>query len=542
MMWRGIGVALATMLFAASPAAAHGGGGGGSHGGGARYQYITVIMTGGAVPVPAAQIGDYSHIRNVAIITAIGGGLTLHDSLIWSGPDQPPVNISGWGVDAQVENELTRLLGNRFTIKHADYDRAEIEALENGKGAIDPLARLRDKLRVIANDGIDAFIVVRPDVEGAMMGPPGLGVENRSDMRPVAWANYEIDIIDAHTLTVIGHAASRLQTRSGGPVGFPGRYRIGGFVVDGKQTPSTAQLAQMQTSFSSLISATLLSTLRALALGVTLPDPSERDLIPIPLAMKPFAKVKNVAVISAIGNGLDLNHRGKFFEHNLTLTPIPDWNLDSEIEVQIATMLDKQFSVKTVPVDRAALAKISPPANSASFAPPTHGLTPTQDVDLYILVLKHTTTWMGLDDLSGVGMWNQTPFGDEVTRVFADYTLAVVDAHTLRPILVRTGVMSPHWPQPQPIRTIDNSAFPKDWKTLSDDQAMTVHKAIMDMMTDSLGETLLHMSLTGQMVAPPPDLIASTAPAAPAAATPATAPVPAAMPSPASAPSQKPAQ
>ena len=436
------------------------------------------------------------------------------------------MDISSWGVDAQVENELTRYLGSRFTIKHVEYDRAGIEGLENAKGALDSVAALRDKLRVIPNDGIDAFIVVRPDVEGDMMGAQGLNVENRSDMRPVEWANYEIDIIDAHTLTIIGHARSRLQTRAGGVIGFPGLYRNDGFVVDGKSTPTAAQLAQMQKGFASLVPMTLVSTLRSLNLGIVLPQPGDRVMVPVPEDKRP--KIKTVAVMSAIGDTITLDHRGAFFVHDVNSVPIADWNMDQEIEADITAALDKRLTVKSMAADRAKIAKLIFPFPTASLSLPIDGLTASTDIDLYILVIRAP----GYDALFGLSERTWTPIGSQATSVFANYAIALIDPKSLKPIYIRPGLTSPSKPSKDLASSVDNADWP-DKAAFTAQQATAVHKALSDILADSIPETLMQLNLTGMMPAIDPPL-----PSQNVAAVPAAAPTPAAAP----APSQKPAQ
>ena len=517
-MWRGIIAAVAATVLVISAADAHGGGGG--------FVYIPMFIGSGPSMVPAAQNGDYSRIHTVAIISAIGNGLTLHDSVIWSGPDQPPVDIKSWGIDARVEDELTRFLGNRYTIKHVEYDRAGIEALENGKGAIDPVARLRDKLHVIPNDGVDAFIVVRPDIEGDMMGPPGLGVENRSDMRPLEWANYEIDIIDAHTLMVIGHAASRLQTRAGGVIGFPGLYRNDGFAVDGKTTPTAAQLAQMQKDLTTLVTMTMVSTLRSLNLGVVLPQPGERVMVPVPEDKRP--KIKTVAVLSAIGDTIRLDYHAPFFVHDVSTVPIADWNLDQEIEADVTAALDKRLIVKPMTADRAKIAKLCFPLPKENLSLPVDGLTSSLDIDLYILIIKAS------DRDTVCGLREETWTGDQTTKVFANYAIALIDPKSLKPIYIRPGLTSPTKPSNELSSGMNNEEWPEK-SVYTTQQTIAVHRALSDILADSVPETLMHLNLIGMMRSSdllpiPPTNAEFVPPAAPAQAA---APAP---------PSQKPTQ
>ena len=196
-------IVLAIMLIAASPAAAHGGGGGGGHGGG-HTTYTTVYIPGGGDPgVPNARPA-IANIHSVAIISAIGQTMTLGRAG-WLAKHKV-ITIADWKIDELVDATLRRYLAGRFTFVNVPHDSAALQAIPNGTTDVSVKA-MHDYLAALPAQDADAFIVVRPDGEGAAP-TPGLSLDNdgSSTSRPSLNANYEIDIVDAKTWKVIAHA------------------------------------------------------------------------------------------------------------------------------------------------------------------------------------------------------------------------------------------------------------------------------------------------------------------------------------------------
>jgi len=477
----------------------------------------TVIVTYVPVVVPPATTGDYSNIHTVAVVSAIGDKLEVSTAGFWTSKSKQ-LDIADWNIDQQVENELKQRLGSRFTFKHVDYPRAQIAALDNDLSTIGH--RDLDKLlATIPNDGIDAFIVVRPDLEGDMWGTPGLawGRSSKDDPLPTSAANYEIDIVDSHTFKQIGHAASRLQLRASSPVSFPGVR--GGLTVqlDESMTPTPTERLKMRLVFSDLVSKTLVATLRSLNLGVPLPNPGERELEPVPDAERLFPNLKSVGIVSAVGGNLALYHVGTLLSHDDSAQPVAEWNLDTEIEDMVRGALDKRIAVKPVQADRAVLAALDLPITQDSIGKEMPGLPANSDVDAFLVILKHTGPISTLPEVSGVGIWNRTALMGDYTVVFANYTLALVNARTLKPMRLRIGAVGPMWKTAGPFEQVDDKTFPEKKAPLTPEQATTAHNAIKEIMAESVSETLLRMGLTGMMVKLPP--LASTPTASPASGT-----------------------
>jgi hypothetical protein len=277
-MLRKFAAALAVVLLGVSPAAAHGG----------SYVYIPVVIPGGPILVPAAKIGDTSHIHNVAVITALGENMTLGRAG-WLA-DHSTVNIADMGLDNFVDGALRKYLTGHFTMVDVPYDRAKLAAIPNG--TLDFTTKeVETYLAALPADGVDAFIVVRPDGEAGGANTPGLSLNtgNGGKQSGIS-ANFEIDIVDAKTHQTISHALSRIEPREGSGAHFASMYGPEDLKIEPDQTLTADQRTKLRAQYVKLLSNALIETLRALDLGVALPKPGERVMIPIPEEKRPKAK------------------------------------------------------------------------------------------------------------------------------------------------------------------------------------------------------------------------------------------------------------
>jgi len=251
------------------PAEAHGGG----------FVYVPMYVPQAPPQVPAAVTGAYERFHTVAVISAIGATLTLNNQH-FLGTKTGALDIADWRIDDQVNSSLHQYLGARFTFKDVAYDRGALASIPNGAWD-DSRVALRKYLVAVPNDGVDAFIVVRPDLEYKMPGMPGLALMKNEDNRPMIWANYEIDVLDAHTLELISKAYSRVQTRAGTPLSFAVMPARDSLKLDDDFALNDAQRAELHTDVSVLLTVSLLETLRALQTGVTLPAVGARAIVPV---------------------------------------------------------------------------------------------------------------------------------------------------------------------------------------------------------------------------------------------------------------------
>jgi hypothetical protein len=160
----------------------------------AAVMFIPVIIPI-PVQVPSAQTGSYSKIHKVAVISAIGSRFVIQNNSFW-GTQKYPLDIATWKVDDAVEGMIRRYLGSRFELVSVPLDRAKLASLPNGPWD-NSTGGVRKLLAAVPDEGLDAFIIIRPDLEYQAPGIGGLGLQNSTDFindaAPVVWANYEID-------------------------------------------------------------------------------------------------------------------------------------------------------------------------------------------------------------------------------------------------------------------------------------------------------------------------------------------------------------
>jgi hypothetical protein len=505
MLTRILSAAFAAAVFS-SAVFAHGGGGGGGGGhGGGHYVYIPIYMGGGGgivLPPPDAEIGDYSHIHSVAVLSGFAQTLNLKTGGIFG--KNVDVDISGWDLDDYTAKAVAKHLASRFDVHTIAYDRPALAKIPKGD-TNESLTQLHGYFATLQNPGVDAYVVIRPDNPGAYPATPGLALGSGGGIYPLSeWVGFEIEIFDAHTFQRIARCFARLEIRHGAPAKFAGFVAPRDRAPDASYSLTDAQRELLRKDFRHDIAETVYNTLRALQLGLPIPPPGDEPLIPIPPQANRYPQIRNVAVVSTIGDSFTMAYRTVMFEHHTTSIPIGDWNLDMHIEAMIRAQLDKRFTVKSVPVDRGSLESVlaaAPfPGLPYSVLPATiNGLPMSSDVDAYVVVIRRVGP-MGdaTDPVSGVGIWKRKPFGSEFTELFANYAIVVVDAHTLGTIAHLPGVASRHQPIPTVYRSIDNAIWPSgEVDALAPAQIAQVQQILNDMLADSMGETLLEMGLTG---------------------------------------------
>lgn len=461
----------------------------------------TIIV---AVPIPEAPpapiVGSLANIHSVAVISAIGSQFTLHNHYflyyhVW------PVPIADWKIDERVEASLRNALGGRFTFKNVSYNRDALAAIPNGHwdNSADALRRY---LSGLANPGIDAYIVVRPDVEGTVTGNSGLGLwtDHRGKTTPMLNANYEVDIIDAHSFTLISKAFARLDD-------IPGRDpRVAHLAfgkdleVEDESVPLPAIMAKLRQASTGLVDRSLAAALRSLQFDVAELKNEPAAFQPIQPEQDIYAPAKSIAVMSVLGDDIALlRQREGIFPGNAASmrASIPSWKLDAAIEARIKADIAKRFVVKDVPYNRAQLAWSTVMVLNNKFTPYCPGLSATDDADLYAVVFKDKTPVWGDTDGFGLGLVNDD---QKTLRIFANYAIAIIDAHTLKPLGILYGA---------PDTMIANGNVAKDvpialWPAVPPDfdagQAEIVRQTFVDLLNGSLDATLKLSGLTGEML------------------------------------------
>ena len=340
---------------------------------------------------------DYSAIHTVSVISSIGDKVNLSFGNMW-GTATKEMPIQSWNIDALVETRLRQYLSGRFTFKDILYDRSALAKIPNTPFSFSN-TEYSEFLKSIPANGVDAYIIVRPDLEYHQPGVAGLGLWNADNfakpMTPYVWTNYEIDIVDARTLQTIAHAISSFRRNDKSPFSWAGvpspALRVGG---DFKLTD--AQINLLHATVVPMVNLSLIEVLRDLNTGVALPPPGARTIVPVSPERDPYKAYKKVAIVSALGDVIDLEHEGgTIFSHDNYLTPDPNWHLDDLVEARARAALEKHFLIAQPNVDRATFANAMIWDRDGKLAPNFAGLNPSPDVDLYVVFLKLKPAHMG---------------------------------------------------------------------------------------------------------------------------------------------------
>lgn len=451
-------------------------------------------------PTPKVSAGEYTNIQKVAVISAIGTNLRVGAKLLAKGKT---ANIDDWNVDDQVVSTVQQLLASRFQFKNVAYDRQVLAAMPNGV-LDDSRAELLRYLGTLPKDDIDAFLVIRPGLASGAPGAGGLSLLNNAvnDGRPGAFANYEIYVVDARSLKIVATSYSRVQQRPGRS-DFAGLLLIKQLAYDEKTLELTAdQRKAMRAVYYRLIPLSLLETLRPLEMGATLPAVGGRSLVARPPDTRPYGEIKSIAVISTIGDDLVLQHFGdSYITSSTEHLNIDDWRLDEAIEAQARDAIGTQFTIKNVAVDMSQLRQAGLVDDKLSYNPDLRGLTATEDVDAYLVFLKHRFQFRGSNTQGkGAGIVRFASLFSGVTNVFAYYDVALVDAHSLKVIRASSAVIDPSFTNASPSTSVESALWPASAKQMTAQQKEKVRALISGFLSQSVKETLLRLNLTNMMI------------------------------------------
>ncbi len=463
-------------------------------GGGGHYVYIPVMIYNAPVQPMPAQIGDYSKIHTVAILSGIGQSMTIVTGGI--GTPNVPVDISDFGLDDAMTATLGKYLGTGYRIVPATFDRAALARIPNGKYDLTSAAATREYLKTVQAPQADAFIVVRPDTEGNASFGAGLSlVGSDGSGKTYVAAGYEIDVIDAHTLKTIGHTFSRLQTREKAQIGFAAAPTASDLKIPRGSPPTPGQRLQLKADYSDLLAVSAVETLRSLNMSARIPAPGDHSILPHP-DVPAAATGHNVAIVSVVGQRLRfVSPGGMATTKSDSDMDISAWHVDADIEKLVAAALAKRYTVKPASVDRAALANFL--LASSGTADNLPGLTPSKDVDIYVLVLNGANYLPSPQSRAGIGLARLSDFV-ATTNLYADYMIVAVDAHTLKPIAMHQGILSNKYDRPFPMEQIGTRFWPETPGTLSPDAEAVIRNELGDFLADSVPETLFRAGLTGQ--------------------------------------------
>ena len=224
---------------------------------------LAVLMLCGAGPYTTRlSTQDLRHIRTIAVIPALGATFLFeHVSdrpYEWIGPpDSHFLEVSDWGLDAQIGRDVTTALSARFVVKPVAFVSANFSSWN------DWLLK-RATLDLNVDPAIDAYVLMLrdrcPDAIGYSVHElSGLGLYRRDGkrMRLGIFACYRIVVVDALTGDTIASHAARTATGT-----------LPWISADKSAWPKTpnglsaAQRTSLANAETSLINATLLKTLQ----------------------------------------------------------------------------------------------------------------------------------------------------------------------------------------------------------------------------------------------------------------------------------------
>jgi hypothetical protein len=456
---------------------------------------LTMMSMNQPPPAPDADTGDYSKFHKVAVLAALNGSMPFDGD----GKDGV-IDISAWNVNTQMTELLRKYLAGRFEFADVPVDPGALAKNARSQRTLKPF------LKTLPDSGVDAYIVVRP-VDGGY-SEPGIALHTGWEQGGATlYVNYEIDIIDARRLSVVGSAEARLRTREPQRAFYPAHAveNIDKAALIAGKDPEALERVHRTLTWSLQMSA--VETLRALEAGAELPPVGDHG-IALPQLAGTMSKYRNVAVASALGEDLRFVVGGHLFVNKKDVV-LPGLlpGIDAKVEAIASEVLARHHTVKPAAFDRALLAGAGIPASGKMG--PVAGLPASQDIDAYVLFLKAPLEGDGGLAAGGIGATHWIPVGDSSLSVFTNAGIVVIDAHTMA--VVDTTALHPGpkdicgQASPFIVRgincQIDEKKFaPKTPETLSGEAKTAIREAAEKVLADAIPETLFGMGLDSPAV------------------------------------------
>ncbi|MGN6148288.1 MAG: hypothetical protein ACTHPD_07100 [Rhizomicrobium sp.] len=224
------------------------------------------------------------------------------------------------------------------------------------------------------------------------------------------------------------------------------------------------------------------------------------------LAADDLANIKSVAIISALGDCLnlrDVEPVGTIFNTvHPECVPIESWGIDDLITQQLTTALAGRFTVKPVTYNRNDFVHVSMSVIPGTQVPVEKQLRALNNpgVDAYVVVTKMSLSNAIGDDnntlVDGLGIGHESSLLSQTTKMFAVYAIRIVDAHTFKTLetegahLPKTGFL------PRvPIVDVDESLWSSSAKDMTDDQKAKARARLTSLIQESIGSTLHYTEL-----------------------------------------------
>lgn len=148
-----------------------------------------------------------------------------------------------------------------------------------------------------------------------------------------------------------------------------------------------------------------------------------------PVEQSQIAKVRRVAIISAIGDRFTVKKLGiTVFNNDERNFPIDAWGVDDAVVATVRGVVGKRFEVRPVTYQRAAFFVADNSGSTVADAVRSHFAA--QDIDAFIVVTKGSSL-IGDSNVTvnGLGILEGDSLVMHTTTVYAIYWVTVVDGH-----------------------------------------------------------------------------------------------------------------
>lgn len=231
-------------------------------------------------------------------------------------------------------------------------------------------------------------------------------------------------------------------------------------------------------------------------------------IVPRTVPPEKLTSIKNVGVISLMGDELNLTHIGfTVFGNSDSSHSIEDWGIDQHVASVIGDTLRKNgsYAVKEVNYDYSALAKVYTdkvysPLNFKLIENELRALAQSHAIDTFLVITERR-----LEDpigkrsvyYEGMGLYSMG-IGETLVKVapYIWYSLTVVDGKTAQPIADIAGLMTrkrPEFLEPGysvPYEEVEHSWWNEDFNAMSKSQQQQLEEKLKQLLNESLPYTL----------------------------------------------------
>lgn len=210
-----------------------------------------------APKLPEPVIGSYQAIHTIAILSGLGTRFDLERRGV-AAKKQDTLDITAWKLDERIETIVRDGMPGPYTFAAVSYDRSKLAPLRASTSYAD---RYDAFLKELPANGVDAFVIVRPNSAG------GIALQTVEQRDTILWIDFEIDVVDAHSLMVIAKSTARVQPPGAAHPNFPGLVLGKEFALGGSLTVSADTQEKLRILTNEMLAVTLTETLRSLKLG-----------------------------------------------------------------------------------------------------------------------------------------------------------------------------------------------------------------------------------------------------------------------------------